>query len=313
MEFFTLFTPDGVVLDYTTVALVIGIMFLYTFVGICAGFGGALTTMPLITMLIPLKMAAPMSVIVGTATALYATWLSRKETNWKSAMVLIIFSLAGIPIGIYALSYLPDHIMKVGLGIFLILYSFYSLFIPRLPVYDKNWIAMPAGVIAGALGSAFSTNGPPVVIYGMLRNLGPAAFRGTLNAFFTANNIAIIGGLTTSGILTISTVKLVLFCVPTMILGSLVGQYVHKRISVKVFRVIVFLLLIASGAMLIKGAIGISTLSALLPVFTLLALVQLIFGKKVAAIRAEEEAKAEAKAESNDEVNEVKEQKENAM
>ena len=308
MEFFTLFTPDGVVLDYTTVALVIGIMFLYTFVGICAGFGGALTTMPLITMLIPLKMAAPMSVIVGTATALYATWLSRKETNWKSAMVLIIFSLAGIPIGIYALSYLPDYMMKVGLGSFLILYSFYSLFIPRLPVYDKNWIAMPAGVIAGALGSAFSTNGPPVVIYGMLRNLGPAAFRGTLNAFFTANNIAIIGGLTTSGILTVSTVKLVLFCVPTMILGSMVGQYVHKRISVKVFRVIVFLLLIASGAMLIKGAIGISTLAALLPVFSLLALLQLIFGKKVAAIRAEEEAKAE----SNDQKSGVKGQKEKA-
>ncbi len=308
MEFFTLFTPDGVVLDYTTVALVIGIMFLYTFVGICAGFGGALTTMPLITMLIPLKMAAPMSVIVGTATALYATWLSRKETNWKSAMVLIIFSLAGIPIGIYALSYLPDYMMKVGLGSFLILYSFYSLFIPRLPVYDKNWIAMPAGVIAGALGSAFSTNGPPVVIYGMLRNLGPAAFRGTLNAFFTANNIAIIGGLTTSGILTVSTVKLVLFCVPTMILGSLVGQYVHKRISVKVFRVIVFLLLIASGAMLIKGAIGISTLAALLPVFSLLALLQLIFGKKVAAIRAEEEAKAEI----NDQKSGVKGQKEKA-
>lgn len=300
MDFFTLFTPDGVVLDYTTVVMVIAIMFLYTFVGICAGFGGALTTMPLITLLIPLKMAAPMSVIVGTATALYATWLSRKETNWKSALVLIVFSLAGIPIGIYALSYLPDHIMKIGLGSFLILYSFYSLFIPRLPVYDKNWIAMPAGVIAGALGSAFSTNGPPVVIYGMLRNLAPAAFRGTLNAFFTANNIAIIGGLTTSGILTISTVKLVAFCIPTMILGSLVGQYVHKRIPVNTFRVVVFLLLITSGAMLIKGAIGISTISALLPVFAVLGLLHLVFGKKVAAIRAEEQAKSQKKEYEND-------------
>jgi Predicted permeases len=286
MDFFTLFTPDGVQLDYSVMALVIAIMFMYTFVGICAGFGGALTTMPLITLLLPLKMAAPMSVIVGTATALYATWLSRKETNWRSALVLIVFSFAGIPVGIYALSYLPDHIMKIGLGGFLILYSFYSLFIPRLPVYDKNWIAMPIGVIAGALGSAFSTNGPPVVIYGMLRNLAPAAFRGTLNAFFTANNIAIIGGLTTSGILTVSTVKLVLFCIPTMILGSLVGQYVHKRISVNVFRVMVFLLLIASGAMLIKGATGISALSALLPVFGLLLVLHLLFGKKVAAIRA---------------------------
>lgn len=286
MDFFTLFTPDGVQLDYSVMALVIAIMFMYTFVGICAGFGGALTTMPLITLLLPLKMAAPMSVIVGTATALYATWLSRKETNWRSALVLIAFSFAGIPVGIYALSYLPDHIMKIGLGGFLILYSFYSLFIPRLPVYDKNWIAMPIGVIAGALGSAFSTNGPPVVIYGMLRNLAPAAFRGTLNAFFTANNIAIIGGLTTSGILTVSTVKLVLFCIPTMILGSLVGQYVHRRISVNVFRVMVFLLLIASGAMLIKGATGISALSALLPVFGLLLVLHLLFGKKVAAIRA---------------------------
>lgn len=290
MDFFTLFTPDGIPLDDGVIAIVIAIMFMYTFVGICAGFGGALTTMPLVTLLLPLKMAAPMSVIVGTATALYATWLSRKETNWKSALVLILFSFAGIPVGIYALSYLPDHIMKIGLGGFLILYSFYSLFIPRLPVYDKNWIAMPIGVIAGALGSAFSTNGPPVVIYGMLRNLAPAAFRGTLNAFFTANNIAIIGGLTTSGILTISTIKLVLFCIPTMILGSLVGQYVHKRISVKVFRLMVFLLLIASGVMLIKGATGISALAALAPAFGSLLVLHLLFGKKVAAIRAASEA-----------------------
>ena len=290
MDFFTLLTPDGVPLETFSILVVVGVMFLYTFVGICAGFGGGLTSMPLITMVLPLKMAAPMSVIVGTGTALYATWLSRKETDWKSAAVLIIFSLLGIPVGLYALSYLPDHIMKIGLGGFIILYSFYSLFIPRLPVYDKRWIAAPMGAVAGALGAAFSTNGPPVVMYGMLRNLGPAAFRGTLNAFFTANNIAIIGGLTTSGILTIATVKLVVLCIPTMILGSIVGQYVHKRISVKVFRIMVFLLLIASGAMLIKGATGISALAALLPVFSVLVIFQVLFGKKVAAIRAADEA-----------------------
>ena len=291
MDFFTLLTPDGAALDNTAIAMVVAVMFLYTFVGICAGFGGGLTAMPLITMVLPLKMAAPMSVIVGTGTALYATWLSRKETDWKSALVLIVFSFAGIPVGLYALSSLPDAIMKIGLGGFIILYSFYSLFIPRLPVYDKRWIAAPMGAVAGALGAAFSTNGPPVVMYGMLRNLGPAAFRGTLNAFFTANNLAIIGGLATSGILTLSTCKLVLFCIPTMILGSLVGQYVHKRISVRVFRIMVFLLLIASGAMLIKGATGISALTALLPVFGLLALLQLLVGKRVAAIRAEEAQK----------------------
>ncbi len=92
MDFFTLFSPDGVMLETNVVCIVIALMFLYTFVGICAGFGGGLTTMPLVTLMLPVKMATPLSVIVGTATALYATWLSRKETDWRSAMVLIIFS-----------------------------------------------------------------------------------------------------------------------------------------------------------------------------------------------------------------------------
>ncbi|BEA18716.1 hypothetical protein VEE05_44340 [Escherichia coli] len=65
----------------------------------------------------------------------------------------------------------------------------------------------------------------------------------------------------------------------------------HKRISVKVFRVMVFLLLIASGSMLIKGALGIPAAAALLPPFTLLVILQLAFGKKVAAIRRAEESK----------------------
>lgn len=112
MDFFTLFSPDGAMVETSVVCIVIALMFLYTFVGICAGFGGGLTTMPLVTLMLPVKMATPLSVIVGTATALYATWLSRKETDWRSAMVLIIFSFLGIPVGLYALSYLPDHFMK---------------------------------------------------------------------------------------------------------------------------------------------------------------------------------------------------------
>ncbi len=40
MEFFTFLTPDGALLDTSTVLIVIALMFMYTFVGICAGFWG---------------------------------------------------------------------------------------------------------------------------------------------------------------------------------------------------------------------------------------------------------------------------------
>ncbi|ECY6708435.1 sulfite exporter TauE/SafE family protein, partial [Salmonella enterica] len=53
MDFFNLFTPDGVMLEPGVIYTVIALMFLYTFVGICAGFGGGLTTMPLITLMLP--------------------------------------------------------------------------------------------------------------------------------------------------------------------------------------------------------------------------------------------------------------------
>lgn len=55
MDFFNLFTPDGVMLEHGVIYTVIALMFLYTFVGICAGFGGGLTTMPLITLMLPVK------------------------------------------------------------------------------------------------------------------------------------------------------------------------------------------------------------------------------------------------------------------
>ncbi|MEJ8824534.1 sulfite exporter TauE/SafE family protein [Variovorax humicola] len=294
MDLLHVTTPDGTPVESSTVITVVCLMFLYTFVGICAGFGGGLTTMPLVSLLLPVKMAAPMAVIVGSATALYATWLSRKDTDWKSAVVLIIFSMMGIPIGLYALSYLPDTIMKMTLGVFLIVYSFYSLFIPRLPTYDKRWIAAPMGAIAGAMGAAFATNGPPLVIYGMLRNLAPAAFRGTLNAVFTANNLMIIGGQFSTGIANMSSLKLVILSIPMMILGSLVGQFVHKRLPPPVFRKLVFYLLIGSGAMLIKGAAQLPALPVLGIAFGTLIVLTLIFGRKVAAIRAEQERIAAA-------------------
>ena len=254
---FQIMMPDGTLMETSTLIAVVSLMFMYTFVGIVAGFGGALTTMPLVSLLIPVRMASPISVTVGTCTALYATFLDRKSVDWKSAAMLIIASFVGIPFSIYVLLYLPDHIMRGALGTFLILYSLYSLFCKALPHFDRKWLPIPFGFIAGGLGAAFSTNGPPVVIYGQLRNLNKAAFRGTLNAFFTANNVGVVIGMLASDILTVDTIKLVVLSLPAMLVGWIVGQLVHKRLSKEFFQKVVYALLIFSGLALLKGAFGI--------------------------------------------------------
>ncbi len=258
MEAFLQITmPDGTLLPQSTLFIVVSLMFMYSFVGVVAGFGGALTTMPLVSLMIPVRMASPISVTVGTCTALYATIMDRKAVDWKSAAVLIIASFAGIPFGIYILKYAPDSVMKGILGVFLLIYSFYSLFFKGLPKYDRKWLPVPFGFLAGGLGAAFSTNGPPVVIYGQLRDLNKSAFRGTLNAFFTANNVGVVIGMFASDILTIDTIKIVVMAIPPMLLGWIIGQLVHKKLSKEVFQKLVYVLLIISAIFLLKGAFGI--------------------------------------------------------
>lgn len=256
MNFFEIVMPDGSILPMVTLITVVSLMFMYTFVGIVAGFGGALTTMPLITLMIPVRVAAPISVTVGTATALYAAIIDRKSVDWKSAIGLIVASFVGIPFGIYILKYTPDYIMKGGLGVFLIVYALYFLTGFKLPKYDKSWLPYPFGFIAGGLGAAFSTNGPPVVIYGTIRDLDKSAFRGTLNAFFAANNVGIVIGMLTSDILTIDTLKIVILSLPAMLFGWIIGNLVHKKLSKQLFQKIVYILLVLSGSMLLKGALG---------------------------------------------------------
>ncbi len=143
MDFFQIMMPDGSILSTGALIAVVCLMFMYTFVGIVAGFGGALTTMPLITMLIPVRVAAPISVTVGTATAVYAAVIDRKSVDWKSAITLIVSSFVGIPLGLFVLKNAPDYVMKGGLGAFLIVYSIYCLVGPKLPKVDKSWLPYP--------------------------------------------------------------------------------------------------------------------------------------------------------------------------
>ena len=254
MDFLTINLPDGSLLSLETLIIVVCLMFLYTFVGIVAGFGGALVTMPLLTMFIPVKVATPISVSVGTITALYAIYIDHKSIDWKSAISLILSAFVGIPLGLYALKYIPDSIMKGGLGIFLIIYSIYSLLGPKLPKIDSPWLPYPFGLFAGALGAAFSTSGPPVVVYGTLRDLAPSTFRGTLSAFFATNNTAIMAGMISGGIMTFDILKIVLISSPALIAGALIGNWIHKKIPKEKLKKIIFGLLILSGIMLLKGA-----------------------------------------------------------
>ncbi|TFG48854.1 MAG: sulfite exporter TauE/SafE family protein, partial [Anaerolineales bacterium] len=105
--------------------LVLSILFLATLIRSAFGFGNALLAMPLLVLLLGVKAATPLVALVGLATALVMLIREWQALVWKDVLLLLFSSLAGIPLGLYLLTALPETIVKVLLGLILIGFSLF--------------------------------------------------------------------------------------------------------------------------------------------------------------------------------------------
>ena len=97
----------------------------------------------------------------------------RLKTVWR----LILSSYMGIPVGLFVLQSTPDKPMKVALAAFIMLFAAYSLLTPGLLYLKMEQSSFPFGFLAGILGGAYASPGPPVILYGIFRQWPPAVFR----------------------------------------------------------------------------------------------------------------------------------------
>jgi uncharacterized membrane protein YfcA len=157
----------------------------------------------------------------------------------------------GIPIGLFFLNAAPESTVKGILGALLIGFGLYNLVSPKLPTLrGKQW-AYLFGIVAGILGGAYNTNGPPIVLYGALRKWSPEKFRATLQGYFlpTGGTILISHGL--AGLWTSTVWRLYLTALPAVLLGVMLGGWVHKRLPVQRFQNLIYAALIVMGVLLL--------------------------------------------------------------
>ncbi len=235
----------------TTTLLVMGILFLSTFIRSALGFGDALIAMPLLAMIVGVQVATPLTAMGATTIAITILVRAWKKVDIKAAWRLVITTWIGIPVGIYFLKAAPELVVKSLLGITITGFGLYNLFVANLPhLLNENW-AYLTGFIAGILGGAYNTNGPPVVIYGMLRRWDPEKFRATLQGYFLPTGLAILISHGLAGMWTQQVVNLYLYSIPVIITAVLVGGKVNKFIPQGKFDKIIYGFLVVVGVLLI--------------------------------------------------------------
>jgi len=180
----------------------------------------------------------------------YAVWKLRRALVPARLWPFILGSAAGIPLGIALLGWVAAGRIKLGVGALLVAFSAYNLWRPRLP--NVAWTGRLGdgciGVLNGALGGATGLGGILPTIWtglrGWPRDEQRAVFQPTAVATFLMCLLAFAG----SGIVVEGTVTLFLLGLPALGAGTALGWIAYGKLDEILFRKVVQVLLLLSGA-----------------------------------------------------------------
>jgi uncharacterized protein len=92
-----------IAIDATTAQVLI-ILFIAAFIRSALGFGEALVAVPLLAFCLPLKVAAPLAVLVSITIASIVIVQDWKKIHLHSTGWLVLSTLFGIPVGLWFLT-----------------------------------------------------------------------------------------------------------------------------------------------------------------------------------------------------------------
>src|SRR5690349_18566794 len=110
------------VMDWAAVA-VAAVIFLATLIRSSFGFGEALVAVPLLALLVPVKLAAPLAVLCSITVAGVVVAQDWHHIHLRSAGRLILPTLFGIPLGVWLLKAVAEAAVKASLAGVIIAFS----------------------------------------------------------------------------------------------------------------------------------------------------------------------------------------------
>jgi uncharacterized protein len=206
--------------------------------------------MPLLALIIPLTAATPLMAFVGPALSLLLLFREWRHIDWAGTRALILSTIVGIPVGLLFLKRVDGRLVNLVLAAVIILFALYGLLRPGLARLGSGRTAPIFGFVAGILGAAYNTQGPPVILYGALRGWSPLAFRASLQGYFLPTGLAILIGQGLAGLWTAPVIKTFLWSLPVLAAAVALGRFLSRLIPPGKFNRWVYGLLLLSGGVL---------------------------------------------------------------
>ena len=221
------------------------------------GFGESMIAVPLYCLFLPMVQAVPIAILMSITIAAMVIVQDRKEVHFSNAKWLVIFAVLGFPFGLLILLYGNEFFIKLGLGLMVVLYSLYSLFVK--PIFSKEkpgWLwVFSCGFLSGVFGGAYGFNGPPLVLYGNRMGWEGRLFRATMQAYFLPVGLISIVGYWAKDLVNQQVLVYFLFMLPALVPGVYIGRYLHNKIKGQSFYSYAYCALIIIGLIFIVNTL----------------------------------------------------------
>ena len=238
-----------------------------------SGFGTNLIAMPILASVLGYPLDVSVTIVVSVNIFMnVAILLENKKFNIKSLehiKVLVFFGVVFTFVGALLLKS-PDNAdaLKVIAGCIIVLTAIYRILITfftiTFEINEKHLhhYFIPVGIISGFFNGIAGLGGLPVLILLSNSSMKRDTFRTTIVSYFLVMNIvAIIGYLLAGTFTTFVGISIGLMIIPS-ILFCLLGVWLSRRVSDKLFsRVMLFVLLFMGLNLIINGLYHTSIIS----------------------------------------------------
>ena len=222
----------------SAVAIAYGVasVFLAAVVRGYSGFGFSLLTVTALSMVLPPAQIVPAIFFLEIAASIHLLPGIWRDIHWRSIGPLLAGCLLGTPLGVWFLAHVPAPPMLVALGVFVLTSTLLLWRGFALKAMPGRAAAAATGAVSGLFNGAFSTGGPPVILFYFASPAGVIAGRASIIAYFLGTDMIALPLLARAGLITSETIFRAVVCLPVLIAGVWTGARNFRGADPAVFR-----------------------------------------------------------------------------
>jgi uncharacterized membrane protein YfcA len=223
-----------------------------------SGFGSTILALTLGVHLYPIDVLLPVLVPLDMVVNLYLVTRHYRHISRPHLIRSILPAMGfGVLAGIIAFQYIEGDLLKKIFGSLVIVLSMrelYRLSRKRPDQFALSNLTAKACIVTAGIVHGIYASGGPLLIYAVSRlNLSKSVFRSTLGAVWLIFSVILSASYLVAGRFSALSIRFILILLPMILIGILIGEWLHHRIDENRFKIFVFGVLFFAGLSICIG------------------------------------------------------------